>query len=51
MEETINSLIETINLLKMAFERSRFLPGNNFVEKGMYDTIELIRLGLAERQE
>ena len=49
MEEIINNLIETINILSMAYERSRYLQGNNFVEKGMYDTMELIRLGLAER--
>ncbi|MFC1911705.1 hypothetical protein ACFLXG_00905 [Chloroflexota bacterium] len=51
MEHLINNLVKTINLLAMAFERSRFLPGNNFVEKGMFDTMELIRLGLSERKE
>ena len=51
MEEIISNLVETVNLLGMAFERSRYLPGKDFIEQGMYDMMELMREGLSKREK
>ena len=50
METIINDLDDTLNLLSIAFDGSKYSMKFEFLEQGMIDMMELMRKGLAEKE-